>query len=225
MVSQHLVDLGEVHDALERSRERAREEADHDRAKRSFWRELPMLLVGALLAAVLIKLFLFQAFYIPSPSMEDTLQINDRVMVSKLSNRIDDLERGDIVVFDELDGEPRPDEAPLRAVFRVLGESIGVTPPASELIKRVVALPGETIEVRDDVAIVDGVPLDEPYARIDGFHGPDYGPEVVPAGHLFVLGDHRRVSQDSRVFGPVPEELLVGRAFVILWPPSHWSGL
>ncbi|HEY5651878.1 MAG TPA: signal peptidase I [Acidimicrobiia bacterium] len=190
---------------------------------RSFWRELPVLVLVALVIAVLIKTFIVQAFWIPSGSMQDTLEINDRVLVSKLSYRFGEVERGDVVVFDDPRGTANR-ESVMESVLRNLAESVGLSTPKSEFIKRIVALPGETIEIADGRVLVDGVPLDEPYVH-PGSRMLDFGPEVIPAGRYFVMGDNRNRSQDSRSFGPIEEESVVGRAFVVLWPISRWTGL
>jgi signal peptidase I len=217
--------LGKAHDAVDALRFDALDEAEDVRAIRSFWRELPILIVIALGLAVLLKTFVIQAFYIPSSSMEDTLQVNDRVIVSKLSYRLGDIERGDVVVFDDpyRDAGSRS-ESFFGSALRNLGESVGITTPESDFIKRVIALPGETIEVRDGAVMVDGIPLTEPYVKSAAVRGA-HGPEVVPAGHVFVMGDNRDRSQDSRVFGPVAAEHIIGRAFSVIWPPGNWRGL
>ena len=190
---------------------------------RSFWKELPFLILIALVVAVLIKTFFVQAFWIPSGSMEDTLQINDRVLVNKLSYRFGDVERGDVVVFDDPRGVKEPESVP-QAVIRNLLESVGLSTPKSEYIKRVIALPGETIQVRSGMVEIDGVVIDEPYLHPFSTM-PDFGPETVGENQLFMMGDNRNASQDSRVFGPIDADTVVGRAFVVLWPPSSWSGL
>lgn len=213
-----------AHEVVQGLRATAQEEADQAAAERSFWRELPLLLLVALVAAILLKTFVVQAFFIPSASMEETLQINDRVMVNKLSYRVGDIKRGQIIVFDDPYDAEVDGESLLGAAVRNVAESVGLSTPRSEFIKRVVALPGETIEVRDGGVWVDGVPLDEPYLE-PGLQMSDFGPETVPEEYVFVMGDNRRASQDSRVFGPVPIDSVVGRAFVIIWPPSRWGGL
>jgi signal peptidase I len=156
-----------------------------------------LVIVGALVVALLIKTFLFQAFYIPSESMEPTLIDRDRVIVNKLSYRLHDVNRGDLVVFDRPPNEP-PTEI-------------------DELIKRVVALGGETIEARQGEIFIDGRRLDEPYLTAPASSGT-FGPVLIPDGHVFVMGDNRNNSRDSRVFGPIDEDLIVGRAFVRVWP-------
>ncbi len=157
--------------------------------------EWVVIIVGAVLAAFLIKTFLVQAFYIPSASMLDTLKEDDRVLVNKLSYRLHGVHRKDIVVF-----ERPPDEA---GAIR-------------DLIKRVVALPGETVEGRSDGKVyVNGKALDEPYTS--SATSP-FDPRRVPPGHIWVMGDNRSNSKDSRVFGTIPESQVVGRAFVRVWP-------
>lgn len=193
------------------------------RAERSFWRELPVLIIVALVVAVVIKTFVIQAFFIPSGSMKETLQINDRVLVNKLAYRIGDISRGDIVVFDDPRGF-EDDESTVGALIRNLAESVGLSTPKSEFIKRVIALPGQTIQIRDGTLTVDGVPLVEDYLQ-PALHMPDFGPEAVPPDFIFVMGDNRNSSQDSRFFGPIPIDDVVGKAFTIIWPPSNWSGL
>ena len=213
-----------AHEAVEHLRETSAEEAEHAKATRSFWVELPFLIGVALVIAVLIKTFAFQAFYIPSGSMEETLQINDRVMVSKLSYAIGDVEPGDVIVFDDPRGADGPDESVVGALFRNLAESIGLRTPQSEFIKRVIAVGGQTVMISENVVFVDGLPIDEPYLAPGG-QMPDFDPVTVPVGEVFVMGDNRGNSTDSRSFGPIPEDDIVGRAFVIIWPVSSWSGL
>lgn len=172
--------------------------------------EWVVVLVGALLVAVAVKTFALQAFWIPSGSMEPTLQVNDRVLVNKIGYSIDDVDRGDIIVFE------RPD-----------GWGVG---DIKDLIKRVVGLPGETVSVVDGVVHIDGEPLEEPY--LEGAATPDFFAEsgcvpscVVPEDHLFVLGDNRSNSDASNHFGFVPFDDVVGRAFLRVWPPGEIGGL
>ena len=169
-------------------------------AARRFVRSLVewvVIAVVAVLAAFVIKQYLVQAFYIPSASMEHTLEISDRVLVNKLSYRLHDVNRGDLVVFE------RPPED---------GES-----GTKDLIKRVVGLPGETVEGHDGAVFVDGKRLNEPYLE-EGAASSYFNPQQVPAGHVWVMGDNRPNSKDSRVFGSVPESEIVGRAFIRVWP-------
>jgi len=197
------------------------EEEARPKKRRSFFAELPVLVLIALLLAVLVKTLAFQAFYIPSGSMEETLQINDRVLVNKISYRFGDPHRGDVVVFDRT---PNTDENVVEALFRNLAESIGVRTPEADLIKRVVGLPGETIEIRGNTILIDGEPLDEPYLA-EGIRTERMDSLTVPADEYFVMGDNRSRSQDSRFFGTIGRDEIVGRAFVIIWPPSRWGGL
>ncbi len=187
----------------------------------AFLKELPFLIVGALIVAVIVKSFLVQVFWIPSGSMEETLQIGDRVIVNKLAYRIGDPSRGDVVVFEPVTFEQ---ESVVRKVSRNLLESIGLRTPQSDLIKRVIGLPGETVEIRDNSIYVDGTPIDEPYLRVDLVMA-DQGPWSVPEGHYFVMGDNRNSSNDSRVFGAIERDRIVGRAFSVVWPPGRWGGL
>ena len=157
--------------------------------------EWVVIIAAAVLAAFLIKTFLVQAFYIPSASMEHTLEENDRILVNKLSYRLHDVHHGDIVVFE------RPPSQ---------------TGEIRDLIKRVVALPGETVEGRADGKVyVNGEPVDEPYVSSETVPFPA---TRVPPDHVWVMGDNRQNSTDSRRFGSVPESRIVGRAFVRVWP-------
>lgn len=188
------------------------------------WRfavELPVLLVMAAAIALVVKAFVAQAFFIPSESMGPQLTAGDRVVVSRLAYRLHDPRRGDIVVFDDpADGDTGDDDVlPVRLGREAL-EALGVVRPRDkELIKRIVALPGETVAGVDGTVVVDGRPLREPY--LDGGRAGDFGPVLVPDGHLFVMGDNRGNSKDSRVFGPIDEDLVVGRAIARVWPPGR----
>jgi signal peptidase I len=180
--------------------------------------------VTALIIAVLIKTFLVQPFWIPSESMLDTIHVNDRVMVNKLAYRFGEPQRGDVVVF-ENPSEPDTDESIPEAVIRSVLEAVGIrTRGEDDLIKRVVGLPGETITISDNRVHVDGVAIDEPYLDEDVVM-PDEGPFQVGEDEVFVMGDNREFSFDSRRFGNIPLEDLVGRAFVIIWPLSNFGGL
>lgn len=194
------------------------------KGQRSFWKELPILIVVALVVAVLIKTFLIQAFFIPSGSMNDTLLEGDRVMVNKLAYRFGDPARGQVIVFDSPMEANNDGETIFGALVRHVAESLGLSSPDSALIKRIIALGGETIEIRNNLVYIDGTALDEPYIK-PGSVMPDYGPFTVPEGQVFVMGDNRSSSSDSRVFGPIPEDDIVGRAFMRVWPPSRWGGL
>lgn len=191
-----------------------------------FWLEFPILILVALAVAILIKTFLFQAFYIPSSSMEDTLQVNDRVLVTKFEYQFGEVSRGDVIVFDDPRGgfEEAPESVIDSAVRNVL-ESVGLRTPRSEFIKRVIGMPGDVVEGRDGDVWVNDIRLVEPYLKDPTYVHLEFGPVIVPDGMYFVMGDNRASSQDSRFFGPIPGEDIVGRAFVIIWPPSRWSGI
>ena len=163
-----------------------------------------VVIVGALAMALLLRAVLFQAFWIPSESMEPTLQRDDRVLVNRLSYRLHDVNRGDVVVFSRPPGEP---DGGIR-----------------DLIKRVVALEGETIEARDGQISIDGQLLLESYVA-EGAPIPDFGPIVVPEDHVFVMGDNRNNSRDSRFFSAIDEDSIVGRAFVLFWPLDRIGAL
>ena len=210
-------------EARKRQREAKKEKRRQRRKNRSFWQELPILILVALVVAVVIKTFFFQAFYIPSGSMIPTLEINDRVLVNKLSYQFGAIERGDILVFDSPEAL-NVERSLVERVFRSVGEATGLTSPETVLIKRVIGLPGETVEVRDNQVYVNDNPIAEPYLP-DGVTMRDMEPLTVPADNVFMMGDNRNQSRDSRVFGPIPREDIVGRAFVTVWPPGAWGGL
>ncbi len=205
------------------------------RRKRSFWREFPILVAIALLLAVIIKTFAIQAFWIPSGSMENTLEINDRVLVNKIVYHTRPIHRGDIVVFNG-DGSWDPGTIPTNGnVFQQFASGFssmfGFGHPGDILIKRVIGLPGDHVACCDAQGrvTVNGVPLTE-----QSYLYPGDVPSiqrfniVVPPGRLWVMGDHRLVSDDSRDHmgdpggGTVPESAVIGRAFVIIWPISRW---
>lgn len=171
------------------------------------------VVVGAVVVALVLRTFLFQTFWIPSESMEQTLVNGDRVVVNKLSYRLHDVNRGDVIVF------RRPGHA---------SESL-----IKDLIKRVVATEGERVTLVDGRVYIDGQLLSEPYTR--GAETLPCGADeiglgqadgmVVPDGHVLVMGDNRLHSHDGRCFGPIDEDLIIGRAFVIVWPLSNLTGL
>ena len=188
-------------------------------------REFALLIVTAIVIAVVVKTFVAQAFFIPSGSMLPQLQIDDRVVVSKVSYRLHDPRRGDIVVFDAPGGGPEESSPFLERAVRSVAESVGIMAPSTdEYIKRVVALPGERIEGIGGKVVVDGRELVEPYLP-PGAATSDFPAVVVPPDTVFVLGDNRANSADSRVFGPVPRSTVVGRAIARVWPLGHTSFL
>lgn len=219
--------------------------ADKQR-KGSFLRELPVLLVVAVVLALLINTFLVKAFFIPSGSMEQTLHgcpgcSGDRVLVNKVVYRFHDPRPGDIVVFAGPESWA-PEAAiakptnPLQRLLQTIASTFGVaTPGEKDFVKRVVAVGGQTVQCCDaeNRVTVDGRPLDEPYTYVSD---PDYtstpfGPVTVPAGRMWLMGDHRDQSADSRAHitdpdsGTVAMDDVIGKAFVIIWPVSRWETL
>lgn len=187
----------------------------------SFLRELPVLIVLALALAILLKTFVVQAFFIPSGSMEPALDPGDRVLVNKA---FWEPTRGDIVVFADPKDGSSTDRGIVGGFLHWLSEGVGIARPEHEdFIKRVIGLPGETVEIRRHVVYVDGRPLREPYLTPQARATmADFGPVTVPEGALFVMGDNRGNSNDSRAsLGFVPVDKVIGRAFVIIWPPSR----
>lgn len=174
-----------------------------------------LVVVLALGAALLVRVYVLQQFYISGPSMETTLFGNNRVLVNKLSYRLHDIHRGDVVVFDRVttsDGTVSHDD----------------------LIKRVIALPGDTIEIKNCIVIVNSKPTVEPYLDKDVLditepvnrcRVANMPVQTVPGRKIFVMGDNRSESFDSRSFGPISKSLIVGRAFAIVWPFNRISTL
>lgn len=202
----------------ERGRRRPRRRSGGDAPEpAAAWRvalEWAGFVVFAVLIAFVVKSWVFAVFYIPSGSMKPTLQVQDRIAVSKLSYRLHDVNRGDIVVFEAPDGTR--------------------TAEIKDLVKRVIGLPGDVIEGRDGGVFINGEPLDEPWlpegardqtsdfvceSSYEGAPGCVDG--AVPEGRYFVMGDNRAGSSDSRVFGPIGEDWIVGRAFLTLWPVTR----
>jgi signal peptidase I len=215
------------------------------RREMPLWQELPLLLVVAFCLAVLIRTFLVQAFYIPSGSMEKTLLIKDRVLVNKVVYDMRDPVRGEIVVFRGTDNWAPEVTEPVSNAFgaklgRTVGDLVGVSRPGErDFIKRVIGLPGDKVACCDAQGriTVNGVGIDEPYIA-DGYNSDLSQPPnptqctsrrftevTIPAGEMFVMGDHRQVSQDARCQGPVPIKNIIGRAFVIVWPSSRFTSL
>jgi len=192
-----------------------------------FMRELPVLLLIAFVLALLIKTFLVQAFFIPSVSMDPTLKVGDRVLVNKLTYRFHEPGRGDVIVFQDPNAPPIH-RNPVSAFAHWVTDGLGLTTsPDKDFIKRVIGLPGETVEIKGGKVYINGSPLGpEPYLSPILDSGCCAGRTWhVPQGELFVMGDNRTDSNDSRgTLGFIPLNKVVGRAFVIIWPPSriHW---
>jgi signal peptidase I len=174
--------------------------------------EIAIIVAAALLLAVVLRTFVVQTFYIPSGSMEPTLQIGDRILVDKLSYHLHGVHRGDIVVFQ-----------------RPPSENCG-GPAVNDLVKRVIGLPGDTLTLANGHVVVNGKQLSESWLpSVDQGQTTDQGnppynlthPFKVPPGEYFLMGDNRMQSCDSRYWGPIPKSLIVGRVVVRVWPLSH----
>ena len=201
-----------------------------ERPKRSFLRELPGIVVTALVISVLIKTFLVQAFYIPSGSMENTLLVNDRVLVNKLADKPDEIHRGDVVVFRDpggwLEGAAQPGGGGIRGAIRDGLVFIGLAPAVGEedLIKRVIGVGGDHVVGKANRVSVNDVELTEPYVYPGDESTVQDFDVTVPEDTLWVMGDHRSVSEDSRAHqnqpgkGFVPVDAVIGRAFTVIWP-------
>ncbi len=166
-----------------------------------------VVIAVALLVAFVVRTFVIAHFVVEGESMFSTLDTKDRVFVNKLSYRLHDPNRGDVVVLHQITGASERD-----------------------LIKRVIGLPGETVEMRNCAVLIDGRVLNEPYLDPEVVTPTDCGGDylldgVVPDDHVFVMGDNRGGSQDSRVIGTINDDDLIGRAFVVFWPQSHWQWL
>jgi signal peptidase I len=217
-------------------RDRGKDGKDGKR-RRSFLRELPVLVVVAVVLALLIKSFVIQAFYIPSASMQNTLEIGDRVLINKIVFHTRPIHRGDIIVFDGTGSwdvaTPTSSNIVSKAVSELEG-IVGISHDSNIYIKRVIGVPGDHVvccNAKHQIT-VNGVPLSE-----SSYLYPDNEPSAqsfnitVPPGRLWVMGDHRIVSYDSRGHmgdpggGTIPESGVLGRAFVIIWPPSRWGVL
>lgn len=179
------------------------------------------LVLVALVLSVVVKTFLLQVFWIPSGSMLPTLAIQDRIAVDRVSFALRDPERGEVVVFSRDVPGDRP--TLLDRAGDLLVSGLGAAPSQDQLVKRVIGLPGETVEIRDGAVHVDGRPIAEE-ATADGGYlqadpGDDFGPVTVPAGEYFVMGDNRDASDDSRgSLGTVARDDVVGRALAVVWP-------
>jgi signal peptidase I len=196
-----------------------------DRGSFAALKELPVLVVLAFALAIVLKTFVVQAFFIPSGSMEPTLLPGDRVLVNKVLYHP---QRGDIIVFEDPHPGTQPDRGVVGGFVHWLSQGLGFALPADEdFIKRVIGMPGETLEIRDHAVLIDGRPLPEPYLTEEAKRSMgDYGPVTVPPDALFVMGDNRGDSDDSRAsLGFIPLDKVIGHAFVTIWPPSRFGWL
>ncbi len=215
------------------------------RRRKSTWRELPILIIVALAIALVIKTYVVQPFFIPSSSMEDTLMIGDKVLVNKLVYHFRSVKPGDIIVFNGVGSwnpaQPgskpahnplvRAYDATLQPLFHSIAGLFGTPVGQTDYIKRVIGVPGDRVVccTAKGLVTVNGVALQE-----SSYLFPGAAPSnirfniVVPPGRLWVMGDNRQISDDSRLrpsdpgHGTIPESAVIGRAFVIVWPPSHW---
>ena len=226
--------------------DQAAQKAAGDRKRsRSTWRELPILIVVALTIALVIKSFVVQPFFIPSSSMEQTLMVGDKVLVNKLVYHFRSIQPGDIIVFNGVgswNAAPPPAksssnplvrayDATLKPLFHSIAGLFGTPIGQTDYIKRVIGVPGDDVACCNahGLVTVNGVPLHESsYLYPGAAPSQMHFNKVVPAGRLWVMGDNRIVSDDSRLRqndpggGTIPISQVVGRAFVIVWPPSHW---
>jgi signal peptidase I len=234
--------LASAHTSDEPAAESGASEADTSapaakKKKKSFGRELLTIVVAAAILTLLVKAFVIQVYRIPSASMENTLQIGDRVLVNKVVYHFRGIARGDVVVFSGQDSwgpdAPPPSGNPVVRVVDDVLSGLGLHSDQTYYIKRVIGLPGDRVACCTDGKVtVNGVPLDEGQYLFPGNPPSTFNfSKVVPAGHLWVMGDHRSDSDDSRYHpgdpggGAIPENQVVGRAFLIIWPPSQLRDL
>jgi len=242
---------GQSGDADDATRAEAESRPAKSKSRRSLWRELPLLILLALVIALVIKTFVIQAFFIPSGSMENTLEIGDKILVNKLVYHFRSIQPGDVIVFDgagswnPVPPPSRPSSNPivraydatLNPLFHAIVGVFGTAPGQTDYIKRVIGVPGDKVVCcnAQGLITVNGVPLHERSYLFPG-EAPSDAPAgypgrfsiTVPSGRLWMMGDNRAVSDDSRLrqsdpgHGTIPENEVIGRAFMIVWPPSRW---
>lgn len=202
-------------------------------------REVVIVVGAALAISLFLKSFLFQMFYIPSPSMEDTLTKGDRVVVSKLTPGLFDVQHGDVIVFKDpgnwLPEKTESDKGPLQNAFTSVLTFVGILPhdAGEHLIKRVIGMPGDVVKCCDEQGrlLVNDVPIDEVYLKPGSLPSEREFEVTVPEGRLWVMGDNRQQSKDSRSHrdqpgnGTVAMEDVVGRATMVAWPINRWDWL
>lgn len=211
----------QFHTSNERNQERP---APSKKSGGSGWLEFPIILIVAFaLVFLVVRPYVVEAFYIPSESMVPTLEVGDRVLVNKFIYRFTEPERGDVIVFktpegvdNSVDGNP---------VARLIGWLRGNRDERQDLIKRVVGLPGDTVAIRNGNLFVNGERQNEPYLNEELPDQGFYERTEVPQGKVFVMGDNRANSRDSRFIGPIPKENIEGEAFLRFWPPGRLGTL
>lgn len=185
---------------------------------------LIILIVAFTLVFGFVRPYVVEAFWIPSESMVHTLEVDDRVLVNKFIYRFTEPERGDIVVFQSVEGGPVSREPGLvQRITNMFSGETSAPRPKEELIKRVVGVPGDKISVQNGKLYVNNKLQKEPYVNKDLPDRSFFAPTTVPKGHVFCMGDNRANSRDSRFFGPVPKENIEGEAFLLFWPLNRMS--
>jgi signal peptidase I len=218
--------LSGAHSARRRTGGEPAEDAEAQARRRRLAEDIALVAI-AVAVAVVVRALIAQAYYIPSASMVPQLRVNDRVVVSRVAYHLHSPRRGDIVVFKappSLNTGKSVTKNPLGRFFRSIGVALGVTEDQTVLIKRVIGLPGDTVSAHGGRVYIGNEVLVEPYLPA-GTVISDFGPVKVPQGDVFVMGDNRGNSEDSRFFGPVPIHTIIGRAIWKVWPPWRASFL
>ena len=210
--------------------------------KKTFWdnptvrsiREIAIVVVAALVVSTVLRAFVVQMYYVPSPSMRDTLQVDDRIAVSRISHMTKDYQRGDVIVFNDEVGWLEPIETE-ESAFQKIGEFVGLLPKNGEqaIVKRIIGVGGDEVECCTDNGklTVNGVEVTEAYLapESEGIASAEPFKATVPEGHYWVLGDNRTNSADSRYYQKhggepfIAEEAVQGRVWAVIWPQKNWS--